>query len=406
LKVAGIIVNLVPYHHARWEAFTQLSGAECHLLELRNHDTFKVLEFSAKASYQRQTLFPGDSGKTVSASALRRAMAAKLDVLRPEVVCVSGWALPVSLAALEWAAKNRVPVVMLSESNEWDEKRSVWREAVKRRVVGFSSAGLAGGKPQADYLVKLGLSRENIFLGYDVVDNAYFAAGAAKARSEEQEAGSQHSLPENYFLACCRFGQKKNLPRLLQAYARYRELASKPEIGNRKPEIWSLVLIGDGPLRETLNSQLSTLNLHEHVFLPGAKSYSEIPACYGLAKTFIHASTTEQWGLVVNEAMASGLPVLVSNRCGCAADLVQEGVNGFTFDPCNVEQLARLMLRAWSMESAKRAELGAKSMEIISDWGPERFAHGLKTAAECALKAGPKRASLFDRLLLKVLLRR
>jgi 1,2-diacylglycerol 3-alpha-glucosyltransferase len=59
----------------------------------------------------------------------------------------------------------------------------------------------------------------------------------------------------------------------------------------------------------------------------------------GLASAFIQASTTEQWGLVVNEAMASGLPVLVSERCGCAPDLVKNGVNGYTFDPYDIKEI-------------------------------------------------------------------
>ena len=79
--------------------------------------------------------------------------------------------------------------------------------------------------------------------------------------------------------------------------------------------------------------------------MPGFKQYDELPIYYGLAGAFIHASTTEQWGLVVNEAMAAGLPVIVSERCGCAPDLVENGRNGFTFDPYDVDALTHLMLK-------------------------------------------------------------
>jgi glycosyltransferase involved in cell wall biosynthesis len=332
-------------------------------------------------------------------------MAAKLDVLQPEVVCVSGWALPVSLAALSWAARNRVPAVMLSESNEFDEARTALKEWMKRQIVALCSAGLAGGTPQADYLAKLGLPRERIFLGYDVVDNKYFSTKAAELQTLNSKLRTSLGLPENYFLACCRFGKKKNLPRLIEAYCLYRKKAEMLKTENLKAEIWDLVLLGDGPLRETLNSQLSTLNLRNCVHLPGAKSYTDTPAYYGLANAFIHASTTEQWGLVVNEAMASGLPVLVSNRCGCAPDLVQEDVNGFTFDPINVEQLAQLMLRISDFRFPI-SDFGAASARIIATWGPERFASGLKSAVEKAMAAGPKRAGIVEHLLLRVLLAR
>ena len=95
------------------------------------------------------------------------------------------------------------------------------------------------------------------------------------------------------------------------------------------------------------------------VILAGFKQYDELPAYYGLASAFVHASTTEQWGLVVNEAMASGLPVLVSDRCGCAPDLVEDGVNGFTFDPYDVEALAGLMQRVAAMTDERRQAMGA-----------------------------------------------
>ena len=160
------------------------------------------------------------------------------------------------------------------------------------------------------------------------------------------------------------------------------------------------------PLRSDLCRLISDLRLDACVHLPGFKQYPELPAYYGLASAFIHASTTEQWGLVVNEAMASGLPVLVSNRCGCARDLVQEGVNGFTFDPYNVEQMAELMLKISTFQDVSLSAFGDASRAIIIKWGPERFASGLKSALECALKVGTKRAGILNRMLLFALLRR
>jgi 1,2-diacylglycerol 3-alpha-glucosyltransferase len=448
-RVAGVIVNLVPYHHARWEAFAQSSREECHLVELTDWDEFKVLEFSAAASYRRQTLFPRTGSETIFVRELRKVMTAKLNALRPDVVCVSGWALAVGLAALDWAVRNRVPAVVLSESNEFDEPRSAVKEFVKHRIVALCSAGLAGGTPQADYLSKLGLPRECIFKGYDVVDNGYFREKADSIERTMEDRGwvAGHSLPSAichlpsspFFLACARFGEKKNLPRLVEAYARYREIASKSEIGIRasglRPPtsgLWSLVIAGDGEKREEIEAAIAHCGVSEFVHLAGAKSYADMPAFYGLASVFIHASTTEQWGLVVNEAMASGLPVLVSNRCGCARDLVQDGVNGFTFDPYNVEELAGLMLKVSAMpasspprsgrgtqgevsppsgslsafQDVSLSAFGDASRQIIANWGPERFAAGLEAAVDCALKIGPKRTSWIDRMLLKALLAR
>ena len=107
----------------------------------------------------------------------------------------------------------------------------------------------------------------------------------------------------------------------------------------------------------------------------------------------------------MNEAMASGLPVLVSNRCGCAADLVKEGANGFSFDPLDAAGLAELMLKMSTFEFPRSA-FGSASQRIIADWGPNRFAQGLQAAAACALKVGPIKPSLLQRSILKMLLLR
>ena len=185
-----------------------------------------------------------------------------------------------------------------------------WREWLKRRIVRLFAAALVGGAPQAAYARELGMPEEAIFQGYDAVDNVYFAEQAARVRDMAEVERARLDLPVRFFLAASRFVAKKNLFRLLDAYAAYRQRAGAGA--------WHLVLLGDGALRAQIESRIVRLDLIGRVMLPGFKQYEELPAWYGLARAFVHASTTEQWGLVVNEAMASGLPVLVSERCGCA----------------------------------------------------------------------------------------
>lgn len=394
-RVAAIIVNLVPYHHARWEACAVVAAAETHLVELTDRDEFKVLEFAKDAHFHRHTLFPKSDSQE---SSLSQRMVEKLDEIHPDVVCVSGWGLKVSLAAMKWAVTRSVPIVMLSESNEFDDARSPIKEWIKRRLVSLCSAGLAGGSPQADYLVKLGLPHERVFFGYDVVDNGFF-----KTEGEGQKAkGLSKTLLNQtspYFLACARFGAKKNLPGLIRAYSRYREKALLSTLDSRLSTLFDLVIAGEGEQRLEIERTIRECGVCDHVHLVGAKGYEELPTYYAHAGAFIHASTTEQWGLVVNEAMASGLPVLVSNRCGCAADLVREGENGWTFDPTNEEQMSDLMQRISSDENQRKA-MGEKSREIIAEWGPERFASGISSSVNAALAAPRKKAGLLNRVIL------
>ncbi len=412
--------RLGPYHVARLGALAESGDIVC--LELsRTTREYGWEEVEVAGKFQRLTLCE-DSG-ALPARELRRRLAGVLDRLQPKVLALPSWSEASALAGLEWAAQNHVPTVLMSETTAWDAVRRPAREGVKRAIVGLFATALVGGTAQRDYLVGLGMPAERIFLGYDAVDNGYFADQVAEVRRQKSEVSSPASdlrppASGPYFLASARFIEKKNLPRLIEAYASYRRKAEtlKPETLKAKISDcqyvsvsdftpWDLVLLGDGELRPALTALRSALGLDACVHLPGFIQYPELPSYYARAGAFIHASTTEQWGLVVNEAMASGLPVLVSNRCGCATDLVHEGVNGFTFDPYNVEEMANAMLRISAFQDVSLAALGDASRKIISQWGPERFAQGLKAAVEKALSVGSVRPRALPRLLLLALLR-
>ena len=200
--------------------------------------------------FNRVTLFSGAAVNELPASRIFSRVGQALDQLRPQVVAIPGWYDRCSLAALRWCGSHGVPAVVMSETTAWDVERKWLKEAMKRRLLKLCAAGLVGGRAHAEYLEQLGIGRNKIFFGYDAVDNDYFAEKAAEVRGQksvvsEQKAEvcsqssvvrSQLRLPENFFLASARFVEKKNLSRLIQAYARYRALAGRSEIGNRKSE--------------------------------------------------------------------------------------------------------------------------------------------------------------------------
>jgi glycosyltransferase involved in cell wall biosynthesis len=239
------------------------------------------------------------------------------------------------------------------------------------------------------------MSRERIFTGYDVVDNDYFARRTAEIRNSNSEIRNKYGLPESYFLASARFIEKKNLPMLLRAYARYRQMS---DVEGQNTEKWHLVILGDGPLKSDLCRLISDLCLTGHVHLPGFKPYDELPVYYALAKAFVHASTTEQWGLVVNEAIASGLPVIVSNQCGCVPELVQG--NGFTFDPTDEHELVSRLLEMASLSDRDLKQRGEASSRVAEHFGPELFGEGLEKAADVATQLTRKKSGIIDRMLL------
>lgn len=407
--IAILFDRLGPYHWARLQAagrlFRVVAIETCAIT--REYQWEMIDEPRA---FDRVTLFDDISNDRGSKrSLLRQKMTKALRDADPAVAMIPGWGTPASLIALEWCLRNNRPAVVMSESNAFDEKRDALAESIKRTVVSLFSAGLAGGQLQMEYLITLGLPRNRVFTGYDVVDNEYFHQKAEEVRSQATEVRRKYALPGNYFLASARFVPKKNLPTLIRAYARYRQLAGNRDDGQRTTMdngLWDLVLLGDGPLKADLCRLISDLKLQDNVHLPGFVQYRELPAYYALADVFVHASITEQWGLVVNEAMATGLPVIVSNRCGCVPDLVAEGKNGFTFDPGSVEGLAKLMLDICRLSKRRLEEMREESRRIVEGFTPAHFATGAERAINAAKAAPIRRTSLFSSLLVKALIHR
>ena len=397
MKILATLINLVPYHVARWNAAATVKDAEICIVQLRSQDEFAILEDSgSRADFQLITL--GLKEVRVPPQVLLAAMADAFGAIRPDVVVINGYSFPISLAALKIACQRKIPVVICSESNRDDFPRRWVAETIKRRVVGLCSAGLAGATPQKAYLCDLGLPTSAVFTGYNTVDNGHFAAGADRARASASVLRAKHHLPVRYFIAVARFTEKKNIAGLIAAYAEYAgpALTAAPD----------LLILGDGPLRGDLEQQIARLGLESKVHLPGPIAYDLLPIYYGLATAFVHASTTEQWGLVVNEAMAAGLPVLVSNRCGCVTDLVREGENGHTFAPQDIHKLAALLGKLAAATGPEIAKMGAGSRSIISRWGPDHFAAGFEAACAKAITVGPKALQSIDNLLLNVLMKR
>jgi len=389
-KVAILFDNFGPYHGARLKAAADV----CNLLAIEFGSSSSEYAWKASESegFKRVALNDDGASRDLTNGEFLSRLFHVLDDCKPDAVFVPGWGYRGSLMALRWGLLHRVPVICMSESTQWDEARSWIKEWVKRRIISLFSSALVGGAPHRDYMMELGMPADRIFFGYDAVDNRFFEEEARKIRASTLEL-----LEENkpFFLASARFIEKKNLPRLIKAYSRYRDNAFTSSTN----EPWNLVLLGDGELRPKLEKIRSQLGLENCIQMPGFKQYEELSGYYAAAGGFIHASTTEQWGLVVNEAMASGLPVLVSNRCGCAANLVMAGENGWTFDPTDEGQMADLMLKIASDETLRK-KMGLRSREIIAEWGPERFAFGVASALAAALAALRKKKGWLNRLIL------
>jgi glycosyltransferase involved in cell wall biosynthesis len=388
LKIALILRHIGPYHHARLEALSRL----CEVSVFLYGDLSGVAygEFQGRRSYRCSLVSDCNCNRF-------QAIKAFFDAEQPDVIALPGWSEREALFGLRWALQHKTPTVVFSDSQKIDEARNCWKEWLKSRIVRLLSTALVAGQRHVQYITELGFPVNQVFLGYDVVDNDYFQRGALKARASSADLRHSLGLPERFFLASNRFLPRKNVLGIVAAYAQYRHKGA--------PGNWGLVLLGDGPQRAAIESAIEEFSLHPHVLLCGMRSYDELPIFYGLASAFVHASYSEQWGLVVNEAMAVGLPVFVSKPCGCVPDLIAEGVNGYSFNPKSTEELASHMVKAGAGEYELEA-MGTAGKEIISRWSPALFAENLLAAAQHARRILLPKGTLFDRFLLWILVNR
>lgn len=320
-----------------------------------------------------------------------RALMERLHDDDPDAVAIVGYDNQVALMALDWCRRHQRGAILMTESQRNDFRRSRAKEWFKRRITGCFDAVLVGGRAHVAYAHDLGFSSSQIFSGYDTVDNDFWTHWSSQVRQEEDLWRRKLQLPTKFFLTAGRLVPKKNMAGLIGAYHRY--------VKKSTVEPWPLVIAGDGELAGDLRDLVRNLGLDQQIHFAGYLSAEELAPFYALASVFVLASAyAEQWGLVVNEAMAAGKPVLVSNICGCAPDLVVNAVTGFSFDPTDEIKLAHLLLGC-SSGQFDLAAIGRAAQNHIGLFSPQVFARSLLDAAACAVAHANRRPVIsLDRL--------
>lgn len=364
-----------PYHTARLRACVKAAPAGVEVIGLAVAGQVQGRPWEAGEDgkdLRVETLFPEEMYHELPKARVRQAMQGILDQLGPAVVGISGYGMTDSRAALEWARRKKVCRVMMTESKADDAPRVWWKEWLKSRLVRRFDSALCGGSSHRAYLEQLGMPAGRIFDRYDVVDNERFRAAAERVRVDPNSHRHLPGLDDErpFFLVSSRFIARKNLPRLIEAYAAYRR---------EDRDGWRLVILGTGPDESQLRRQVVSDQVPDVTFA-GFQQFESLVAYYALAGAFVHPALQEQWGLVVNEAMVCGLPVLCSETVGACYDLVRDGENGFRFDPGETSSIGRALTAMAT--SPDREAMGRRSLEIISEWTPEDFARNFWAAAE------------------------
>jgi glycosyltransferase involved in cell wall biosynthesis len=301
---------------------------------------------------------------------INRGVVSILNKLRPDALMCGGYNYLTSWEAAYWARFHRVPLLLWSESTASD-KRHGHRlvESLKAQFLRLCRSFVVPGRSSLKYLEDFGISDQRIFTAPNAVDVGLFSKPANDARRNDFEVRARRSLPSRYFLYVGRLVKAKGVFELLETYAQL-----DTEIRNKV----ALVFVGDGVDRPALMERASRIALGTVQF-PGFVHREGLSDFYALADALILPTHSDPWGLVVNEAMACSLPVVVTNVAGCVADLMQDGWNGFIVAPHDQSQLATAMTRLAS-DSALRIKMGSRSRERIEAYSPEAWAGGLVNA--------------------------
>ncbi len=283
-----------------------------------------------------------------------------LERRRPHVLVVTGWSTFASQAAIAWCVVRRVPFVLQAESHDI-HPRTAWRRAVKGavvpRVVRRAAGVLVTGTLARRSLVARGADPAAVRIFANTIDTERFAAAATAARLDREALRARIGLlpGDLAVLSVARLSPEKALDTLVRAVAQ----AERPCL--------RLVLAGDGPERRPLERLAGDLGVRT-TFL-GNVVWDGVVETYAAADMFALLSRNETWAVVVNEAAACGLPLILSDQVGAAHDLLEDGVNGYLVPADRAEAAAALALRELCDHGALREAAGRRSSEIAAAWG-------------------------------------
>ena len=289
-----------------------------------------------------------------------------LDKYAPTLVVTVGIFHPVFWGVALSAKARGVRVLARIEGHALGRDMQSPKEKFKDKLLSTAYSGVSlWGKRPLEYARLLGVPENRIHLVPMVVDNDHF-----RLAHKGQEREGIGTAPA--FLTVARLHPDKNLHRLLLAFGRYRAAGGT----------WDLVLVGGKPTQSYVDRWLpADTGVRASVHWLGWQSYDALPKIYHDSGVFVLPSVYEPWGLVVNEALAAGLPVLISKLVGCAPDLCVDGYNGFQFDPYDVDAISDALFRMEQLSSDDRRDMGEKGQQLVGRLTPADWAYSMAELA-------------------------
>tara|TARA_Y100001933_G_scaffold255016_1_gene297466 strand:- start:572 stop:1810 length:1239 start_codon:yes stop_codon:yes gene_type:complete len=363
------LINLVPYNKARVLGLIKY-GFKCKCLLNYKTDLFKPLSIS-NDNLDTKVISKGNRiYKTYEI--IHYIISNNFNV-----VFVTGYLELSSLSTIVGTLLKGNKIILFSESQEIDlNNRNLFKEIYKRIILKVFDGAVVGGECHKKYLMKLGMRENIIFKGYDCVDNNFFTLNSKKENCKNNE--------EIYVCCVCRFVEKKNLFTLIKSFRNFKKNLA---ISNET----KLKIAGSGPLENELKFYVKSLKIKDIEFV-GPINYNDLPKFYAKSKGLILLSTSEQWGLVTNEALNCGIPVLISEKCG-SRELIKENINGFIVNENNQLEISSRIKDLIQLADRKGTKL--KCRNSIRDISTINFAKACYEASNASNKIRIKKITGF-----------
>jgi glycosyltransferase involved in cell wall biosynthesis len=364
---------IAPYRIPVFNVLARRAELDLHVIFLAETDEtlrqWRVYKDEIRFSHQVLPSWRWRAGK--SKFLINRGLWSALNKVSPQVIICGGYSYAASWEALLWARRRGVAFVLWSESNAQDARGGrAWVEFLKTYFLRHCDRFVVPGKASFEYLRSLGSAEASILIAPNAVDSCFFATQAENTRVHATEFRKKLGLPSRFILFVGRLVPEKGIFDLLEAYAKL-ESGVRSEVG--------LVFAGDGVSKEELAQRAKRI-CPGAVCFPGFAQREDLAGLYALAETLVLPTHTDTWGLVVNEAMACGLPIIVSSVAGCSADLVEDGWNGYVVPPRDSEELS-VAINTLLRQPGLKQQMSTRSSERIRNYSPEACADGLAAAA-------------------------
>ncbi len=368
MKVLLLWDRMGDYHRARWKALQQLLGNE----NVFGADLLFADNLYKWENTNNQQNYVCLSGNDVQQKSVYGQLKRFIQFVKKNDIntfCIPGYGRLIYVLILLWSWIHSKKIIMFAES--WYPNKIKVFDRVKGLFVRVTTnfVFVSGERAKQHFIQNLNYDAKSILTGYSVVDNEHFSKTDNLIPSSQLIKSPFFNNPSKTLLCIARFAPEKNLEILIDAFAKSNLL----KVG------YGLMIIGGGPLKDQLVKQIEILNMQNHIFLHEWVSYKELPGFYQQASCFVLPSNFEPWGLVVNEAMSAGLPVIVSDAVGAVPELCKE-TNSWIFESENEAQLINVLNILGEISEEKLSQMGQSSQEIIIDYTCEIWAKKIAEA--------------------------